>query len=311
MDPQQNQQDADGDYTALRLVLNAPPAHQSALLALSDKVEAFFRHGPDAAYVAFTNLQQAITGSTSRRRGSSGLDIAVNPDLGPLSKLFGKVPGISPSRLWMSPGMTTALVVLLACATDHETLHALATDQGRLFGGLPSLVSTRDIPSTSLAAALGRAKAAALGPGRRTTVMVVSLHDAGSLELAAPPEFFNFSHYFPVAVGPEGVVVWQAWARNSYQLDEYIRDGRARVRGWDEAARFAEDFDDLAGREEDAWTEDINALYKKLFLGDVNAVCGPDGPERPVTPRFKAWVRIYTLENVTYENVTKFRWVKD
>jgi hypothetical protein len=30
--------------------------------------------------------------------------------------------------------------------------------------------------------------------------------------------------------------------------------------------------------------------------------------ERPVTPKFKAWVKIQTIDHVKYEDVIKFEW---
>jgi hypothetical protein len=45
-----------------------------------------------------------------------------------------------------------------------------------------------------------------------------------------------------------------------------------------------------------------------LFLTDINQICGESNLERPVTPKFKAWVRIHAIPNITYSHVDKFFW---
>jgi hypothetical protein len=56
------------------------------------------------------------------------------------------------------------------------------------------------------------------------------------------------------------------------------------------------------------WDAKCNKLYKKLFLTDINQICGECKLERPVTPKFKAWVRIHAIPNITYSHVDKFFW---
>lgn len=53
------------------------------------------------------------------------------------------------------------------------------------------------------------------------------------------------------------------------------------------------------------WTAKRNKLYKKLFEVDIKQICGSDGPERPITPEYEAWVRIHVLKDVKYEDVAK------
>ncbi|KAH9897457.1 hypothetical protein F4778DRAFT_743655 [Xylariomycetidae sp. FL2044] len=302
------------ENTKLLPIINAFPTEKSPLLALSQKIETFFDHGVDAAFAAFQNLQESIANATYKRERAR-IRIPAIPDLGLTSKIMGG-PHLNTSTFWrMSPAATT-LVLLLACADDDGSLARYSTmkDQGRFFGGFPSCETVRDTAaSASLPVAFDGAKAAALREGR-TTLMVVTLHDVETLERLGRGEedgdFFNFTHFFTIGVGPEGMMVWQAWGYNGYRFDEYLRDGHARLRTWGEADQFVGDFDKLAN-EEGNWTTHINDLYRKLFLVNINQVCGPDGPEPPVSPKFKAWVRIHTLDNVTYDNVTKFLWVKE
>ncbi|KAI1134452.1 hypothetical protein F5Y05DRAFT_417324 [Hypoxylon sp. FL0543] len=313
MSPGQYELDEDS-YANLLPVINISPAQNSPLLALSEKVEALFQGGPDAAFCAFQNLQQGITESTYKRDGSR-VNIAVTSDFGPLPKIFNA--DLNPFSFWESAKMASTLVLLFACSNDAETMYAVV--QGRTFGGHPSYKSViQNTPSASFPLAFKRAKSAALDAGQ-TTVMVVTLHDVHNLELDERQEhepeedvplYYDFSHHFTVGIGPEGIMIWQVTGpEGRYRLDEYIRDGHARLRSWGEAEQFVRDFDELASQE-GPWTAHIKELYKKLFFVDIGEVCGPNGPEFPVYPRFKAWVRIHTAEDVTYENVTKFRWVK-
>ena len=56
------------------------------------------------------------------------------------------------------------------------------------------------------------------------------------------------------------------------------------------------------------WTAKCNKLYKKLFLVDINQICGEGRVERPVTPKFRAWVSVHKIEDVTSGDVCKFSW---
>ncbi|KAK5988135.1 hypothetical protein PT974_12275 [Cladobotryum mycophilum] len=104
-------------------------------------------------------------------------------------------------------------------------------------------------------------------------------------------------------------MTWQAWGEHGYRLDEYIRDGHSRLRGWDEADRWVQNFERLASQK-GVWNVKTNKLYKKLFHVDINKICGPGGPESPVTPIFKSWVDIFTIENVSLGGITKFLFVQ-
>ena len=44
-------------------------------------------------------------------------------------------------------------------------------------------------------------------------------------------------------------MVWQASGMYRYGLDEYVRDGHARLRGWDEMGHFVADFEQLTSHE--------------------------------------------------------------
>ncbi len=66
---------------------------------------------------------------------------------------------------------------------------------------------------------------------------------------------------------------------------------------------------DLANSSKDTFDANRNSHYKKCFDIDIFKICGPKGPEKPVTPKFEAWVRLLVLENVEVDDVTKFKFV--
>jgi hypothetical protein len=56
---------------------------------------------------------------------------------------------------------------------------------------------------------------------------------------------FSFAHVFVIAVGPEGAVIWQSWGKFGYRMDEYLNQGGGRLRDWQEADQFVDDFTKL------------------------------------------------------------------
>ncbi|KAI0129542.1 hypothetical protein BJ170DRAFT_731149 [Xylariales sp. AK1849] len=298
--PRQREHDGQ-DNERLLPVIDTLPARNSPLLVLNEIVKVVFQRGPDSAFSIYRDIQKRI--AESREGSHTSIDDTLELEL--LSRIFG--PNMNANTYWRSSTAAATFVLLFACSNNAETMHALVKDRGRTFGGLPSYELIQNTPSTSLPLAFHRAKSAALETGQ-TTVMVVSLHDVHYLHLAARDELgdcFTFSHIFTVGVGPEGMIIWQAWGPNGYGLDKYIRDKHTRLRSWDESEQFIDDFDRLT-HGKGTWTAHINELYKKLFLVDINQICGPDGPEPPVTPEFKPWVRIRVFDNVSYEDVIKF-----
>ncbi|KFZ11258.1 hypothetical protein V502_07649 [Pseudogymnoascus sp. VKM F-4520 (FW-2644)] len=202
--------------------------------------------------------------------------------------------------------LATTLVLLFACR-HNEVFEALKYQSGQL-GGLPTLSLIRNTPSFSFAQAFAKAKKAALSGKMATTVIGVSLTDVHIFELnvrgKAKP-YTSFAHSFVVGIGPEGVVIWQSWGEYGYRLDEYLNRDGARLRNWDEAEEFVRDFNRLVFRKS-LWNYEKNKYYQKCFEVDVNKVCGPNGPQRPIVPKFEAWVRLHVIENVKVEDIKFF-----
>jgi hypothetical protein len=38
----------------------------------------------------------------------------------------------------------------------------------------------------------------------------------------------------------------------------------------------------------------------------VNKICGPNGLQITIVPKFEAWVRLHVIENVKVEDIKKF-----
>ncbi|RYP78127.1 hypothetical protein DL769_003254 [Monosporascus sp. CRB-8-3] len=286
-------------------ILNSPPPTGTPLAALADKLERFFALGPDVASMIFSRLLCALTASEYTIEET---DSRVRVPL-----RLADPPGIVDYTVqfpWNSCKLATTLVLVLGAPVNDEILHKALKYQSRSLGGLPTPEMMQRMPSACLGLAFRRAKAAALREGK-TTLMGVGLVDAHIFELSGrgrADEYFSFAHSFSIGVGPDGVRIWQAWGKHGYQLDAYIADGHARLRTWDEAEQFVRDFDKLVSIK-GPWSTKCNELYKKLFLVDINQLCGPKRVERPVTPMFQPWVRIMTLENVTCGDISKFFWV--
>lgn len=144
--------------------------------------------------------------------------------------------------------MSAALILLFASSNDQTSMHAALKCHSRRLGGLPTYETIQNTPSASFLLTFLQAKAAALSEDK-TTVMNVTLTDVHIFELArrgAAQQHFSFAHTFTVGIAPEGVIIWQAWGKHGYRLDEYMRDGHTRLRNWDEAEQFVRDFDKLA-----------------------------------------------------------------
>lgn len=83
----------------------------------------------------------------------------------------------------------------------------------RSLGGLSTLPLIRSTPSSSFLSTFENAKGATLGPGKKTTVLRVSLVDVHIFELVEKGKSESwslFAHTFALGIGPKVVVVWQS-----------------------------------------------------------------------------------------------------
>jgi hypothetical protein len=195
---------------------------QSPLLALQQQVASVFKHGPLRAGGVFESLYEAAR---------SGVTTAKTP-LGDWP-----VP-------WNSCKAAATLVGLLA--SPVKRLFEVAKFQSESLGGLPTYEEIHNDPSTSLLKNFQHAKALARGEHGASSVLVVSLIDVEIFELArrgTSRGFTSFAHTFVLGIGPEGVIIWQGWGEHGYGLNQWIKNGDARVRTWQEAGDFVDVFE--------------------------------------------------------------------
>jgi hypothetical protein len=195
---------------------------QSPLLALQQQVATVFKHGPLRAGGVFESLSAAA---------KSGVTTADTP----LSDW--PIP-------WNSCKAAATLIGLLA--SPVKRLFEVAKFQSESLGGLPTYDEIHTTPSTCLLKNFQHAKALARGEHGTSSVLVVSLIDVEIFELArqgTSEGYTSFAHTFVLGIGPEGVIIWQGWGEHGYGLDEWINDGNARVRTWQEAGDFVDVFE--------------------------------------------------------------------
>lgn len=222
-------------------ILNTLPPEKSTLITLERMIDQFFRFGPDVASFAFAKLQAFAIAEADDFTGSKFSISLSGHDFTESTYWASMCP-------WNSCKMAATLILLFAVPNDRDSLFTAVKIQSRSLGGLPSLEHIRKTPSASFEDSYQKAKKSALGREGSTSVMAVTLTDMHIFELAeqgkAQP-YFSFAHVFVVAVGPEGIVIWQSWGQFGYGLDEYLARGDGRLRTWKESDQFVSDFTKL------------------------------------------------------------------
>jgi hypothetical protein len=224
----------------------APENLQSPLHALQQQVARMFQHGPQRAGAMFDNMKDAAAWS---------ITTIPTPDRDP-----------DEPYLWNSCKAAATLVGILACPA--ERLLEVALFQAR---GVLTLDAINSTPSTSLRTAFGKAKVLAGGETRISTVLVVSLVDVRIFEKAKKGEsqgYTSFAHTFVLGIGPEGVIIWQAWGEHGYRLDQWINNDGARLRSWREADAFVDDFEKFVSYE-------VSRLHKPPIRAQANKTTNP------------------------------------
>ena len=220
--------------------LNASSPSTSPLMVLKHLVEAFFAKGPFKASHASEALCSAIVDDHMKLNGGKAII--------ELSNFDRKTDDYYATLLaWYPSFFIASLVLFLAAPPNKAELLAAAKSQSSCLGGRPTFHTVRSQPSASLRTAFQTAKAAALGPQSLTTVMVVEIVDAHWLEARekTPNDHLNFGHVFTLALGREGVVIWQSWGKPGagYLFQEYLTRAGGRLRDWKEGEDFVGKFE--------------------------------------------------------------------
>ncbi|KAJ6003539.1 hypothetical protein N7522_006231 [Penicillium canescens] len=282
---------------------------------LDFEVKKFFDKGPLDASIKFHALQGAVL------EGTTVVDIYGAQDLPPI--FVQAIP-------WNSCKLATTLVLLFACPSESECILNALKYQSRSLGGLPTMADIVNTPSADLPERFARAKKAAIdGKFGETTVFGVSLVDVEMIERgetgSSDMRYSSFAHSFVLAVGREGVRVFQAWGEHGYRLDQYLMRGGSRLRNWQDAKKFLKTFSKLACSQvhitvslpsilmivtlqQGEWSQSLNMAYEDCFEVNMISICGKGKKQAPIVPKYRPWVRIYEINNVRLENLKKWTW---
>jgi len=120
--------------------------------------------------------------------------------------------------------------------------------------------------------------------------------------------YTTFAYGFVLSVGPEGVIVWQAWGRDEYGMEEWIAEGGSRLRDWQEADVFVDTFEKFGAYKvslscaqlpnsarlecfsyiQGQWDAKRNRIYKKCLHVDIHQVCGAKGSLNSIAPKVQS-----------------------
>ena len=116
-------------------------------------------------------------------------------------------------------------------------------------------------------------------------------------------------------------------AKQGYTPDEYLERDGARLRDWKEPKSLFESVsyacyrcgktsvvvDGLGKKDTEplcqgSWSQKINDAYEACFEFNIFNICGEKGPQKPIVPNYRLWVRFFEVENVKDSDIEKFAW---
>ena len=56
------------------------------------------------------------------------------------------------------------------------------------------------------------------------------------------------------------------------------------------------------------WSQEINDAYQACFEVNILKICGKKGPQKPIVPIYRPWVRFFEVEDVKNSDIEKFSW---
>lgn len=228
---------------------------------------------------------------------------------------------------WEKPLVAACLVMVLA--SPPEGVEAVMWKMGRNFGGggEAGLEEMRCLPSESLSEAVGLARSIARVRGA-VSVLGVHLCDVGfeALKMEGKGEevrYVTFEHWFVIGICEGGIQVWQAGGQDAegYSLIEHYQATGAELVGWAKADEFVAAFEGFAvakvsgewyrwrwtsftDQGQGSWNRRSLKQYKLCFGIDLRTK-----QQTKILPKdYEAWVEVVKIENVTRENLVKFKW---
>ncbi|KAL9132545.1 MAG: hypothetical protein Q9175_006281 [Cornicularia normoerica] len=150
-------------------------------------------------------------------------------------------------------------------------------------------------PSATLTQIFAQVKKAAIdGKVGRCNVLGISL----ATPLSLTPSFF---------ISVLRKVHLPVLAKQGYTPDEYLERDGARLRDWKEPKAFLKASLMLATAV-GSWSQKINDAYEACFEFNIFNICGEKGPQKPIVPNYRLWVRFFEVENVKDSDIEKFAW---
>ncbi len=281
----------------------------TTLEVLNAGISRCFEKGPNQVFIIFNVLFEAAwRGETDINR-----DPWVPPD-GVKNDLSRWLHTFSPTHILDAARVYTVLIILLACKGDSQSLIASTRFLAPTHGVFLTMDDIKHQPSANLPALFNAAKKAAIdGKIGKTTILPVHLVDVELVRIAKmklPTEDYpTFEHCFVIGVAREGWRLYQAWGkpykRRGFRLDEWIMADGNRVRSWGEGKKWMRLFERFVSKT-GAWTEELNEIYRDLFIPSMKDVEKRKGLSSLDILHFRPHVRVFGSMEVAIEDIQKF-----
>ncbi|OJJ06797.1 hypothetical protein ASPVEDRAFT_75826 [Aspergillus versicolor CBS 583.65] len=281
----------------------------TTLEVLNAGISRCFEKGPNQVFLVFNALfDAAVKGETDINGDPWVPPDEVKIDLSRWLNTF------SPTHVLDAARVYTDLIILIACKGNSQSL----IDATRFLAPTPGIFLTmNDIkhqPSANLSALFNQAKKAAIdGKIGKTTILPVHLVDVELVQIAKmrlrTEDYPTFEHCFVIGVAREGWRLYQAWGnpykRRGFRLDEWIMADGNRVRSWEEGKKWMRLFDRFVSKK-GLWTEELNEIYRDLFIPSMKNVEKRRELSGLEILRFWPHVRVLGPMDVAIEDIQKF-----
>lgn len=208
----------------------------SPLAVIQQYLQAFFDCDPDVGPFGLENLRRVFA-SDAEEASSTAVHVKLRSARADDSQHLQFC-----RELWHACDVMSDLIYTLAAPASYFQERGQTEERiwYKAFDDDLSSKSLNLVSSMSLAKAFERAKAAATGPKKHTSILRVTLLDATYRLVARAGEeakrnadlegAWPLHHWLALGVGPEEVVIWNSWKRFGPRLDQHIQLGGARVR---------------------------------------------------------------------------------
>ena len=255
----------------------------SPLGMLHKEIVKFFAQGPQQASNRFWALSNTILCHKT----------IISKDSYP-SQLM--EPVVSMQVPWNSCKLAATLVLVLAAPRDTNATYEALKFPSQSLGGLPNMDIINNTPSADLAAGFAKAKKAAIdGKVGKVTVLCANLVDVEMMERgenrSRDMAYTSFAHSFVLGISRAGWRIYQSWGEHGYRLEQWLGNGGAIIRDWNDAKRFLKTFSRLATSQ-----VHLQRLLRtaQTLRTDANRICRANGQKRSTKRTKSASMSIYS-----------------